>query len=54
MRSVGDIFLVEALVLVAAVATAAINLIADLLYFVVDPRTRHLIDNGRHPRRARA
>ncbi len=49
----GDIFLVEALVLVAAVATASLNLVADILYFIVDPRTRHLLDT-RRPRRARA
>lgn len=46
----GDIFLIEALVLVAAIATAVINLLADILYFVVDPRTKHLVESRRQPR----
>ena len=33
----GDIFLVQAVVMVAATATAVLNLLADLFYFAVDP-----------------
>ncbi|MET0885191.1 MAG: ABC transporter permease [Mycetocola sp.] len=36
----GDVFLIEALVVVAAAAIVLLNLIADLLYFALDPRTR--------------
>ena len=44
----GDVFLVQAIVVVAAVTTAALNLLADMFYFVIDPRTRHLVKaNGR-------
>jgi peptide/nickel transport system permease protein len=39
----GDIFLVQAIVMVAATATAVLNLLADLFYFAIDPRTRHLV-----------
>ena len=43
----GDIFLVQAVVMVAATATAVLNLLADLFYFAVDPRTRHLVKANR-------
>lgn len=43
----GDIFLVQAIVMVAATATAVLNLLADLFYFAVDPRTRHLVKANR-------
>lgn len=36
----GDLFLVQAAVFVAAVITAGLNLVADGLYFWLDPRTR--------------
>jgi peptide/nickel transport system permease protein len=39
----GDVFLIQAVVAVAAIAAAGLNLIADLLYFVLDPRTRSLV-----------
>ncbi|MDA3038759.1 MAG: ABC transporter permease [Actinomycetota bacterium] len=39
----GDVFLVQAVVVVAALATASLNLLADLFYFAIDPRTRHLV-----------
>ena len=39
----GDVFLVGAVVVVAATTTALLNLLADLFYFAVDPRTRHLV-----------
>lgn len=39
----GDVFLVQAIVVVAALATALLNLLADLFYFAIDPRTRHLV-----------
>lgn len=44
----GDVFLVQAIVVVAATATASLNLLADLFYFAIDPRTRHLVD-GKKP-----
>lgn len=47
----GDIFLVEALVLVGAVATATLNLVADLLYFAIDPRTRVLVSTRQRAKR---
>lgn len=43
----GDIFLVQAIVMVAATATAVLNLLADLFYFAIDPRTRHLVKADR-------
>jgi ABC-type dipeptide/oligopeptide/nickel transport system permease component len=43
----GDIFLVQAIVMVAATATAMLNLLADLFYFAIDPRTRHLVKGPR-------
>ena len=43
----GDIFLVQAVVMVAATATALLNLLADLFYFAIDPRTRHLVKVAR-------
>jgi peptide/nickel transport system permease protein len=39
----GDIFLVQSVVIVAAVITALLNLVADLLMFTLDPRTRAAI-----------
>ena len=39
----GDVFLVQASVVTAAVATASLNLFADLLYFRLDPRTQWLV-----------
>ena len=39
----GDVFLVEAVVLVACTATALLNLVGDVLYYAIDPRTRHLV-----------
>lgn len=39
----GDVFLVEAVVLVASLTTAVLNVVADLLYYAIDPRTRHLV-----------
>jgi len=39
----GDVFLVEATVLVAAFVVALVNLAADMLYFALDPRTRSLL-----------
>lgn len=36
----GDVFLIGALVAVAATIIVVLNLIADLLYFVLDPRTK--------------
>jgi len=43
----GDIFLVQAIVFVAAVITGGLNLVADLLYFALDPRTRALVGEAR-------
>lgn len=39
----GDVFLVQAVAVVAAVAVASTNLVADILYFFLDPRTRSLV-----------
>lgn len=39
----GDVYLVQAVVVVAAFATGLLNLVADLLYFALDPRTRSLV-----------
>lgn len=36
----GDIYLVQAIVVVAAVVVASLNLLADLIHFVIDPRLR--------------
>lgn len=43
----GDIFLVEAIVVIGALATGFFNLTADLLYFGLDPRTRSLVKDAR-------
>ena len=39
----GDVFLVQSIVLVAAVVVAGLNLIGDLLNFWLDPRTRVVV-----------
>ncbi len=39
----GDLFLVQSVVFVAAVVTAGLNLIADLLLFTLDPRSRQAV-----------
>jgi peptide/nickel transport system permease protein len=39
----GDVFLVQAVVITAAATTALLNLLSDLLYFRLDPRTRTLV-----------
>ncbi|MFC5210372.1 ABC transporter permease [Pseudonocardia sulfidoxydans] len=42
----GDVFLVQAIVAVAAIVVAGLNLGADLLYFRLDPRTRSVLKGG--------
>jgi peptide/nickel transport system permease protein len=39
----GDIDLVQAIVIIGATTVAAFNLLADLLYFRLDPRTRVMV-----------
>lgn len=42
----GDVFLVQALVMVAAIVTASFNLVADLLCLGLDPRTRGMLNSS--------
>lgn len=39
----GDLYLVQAIVLIVAAVSAGMNFLADALYLMLDPRTRHLI-----------
>jgi peptide/nickel transport system permease protein len=42
----GDIFVVEAIIVLSAVTTVLLNVVADILTFRFDPRTRSLVTDG--------